>query len=51
MRFIYALAAGGFWMFFLQHVHDEGTMIITDSTILLTMSIVIAGALAGGGDR
>ena len=51
MRFIYALAAGGMWMLFLQHIHEQGAMVIPDELILLTLCIIMAGALAGGGDK
>lgn len=45
MRFIYAFIACGLWAEFLTLASD--TRVFSDDTALLTLSLVIAGALAG----
>ena len=50
MRFIRAFIACGLWAAFIIAV-ERGPRVTTDDTALLTLSIVVAGALAGGGDK
>lgn len=50
MRFLYGVIAIALWVWFLDYCVTSGGMIITDNQTILTMAIVAAGAMAGGGD-
>jgi hypothetical protein len=48
MRFLYGIIALFLWTLFLQYLHSMGLK-ISDDVILISLSIITAGAMAGGG--
>lgn len=48
MRFLYGVIALVVWLWFLDYAAANGAVNITDWQCILSSSIVVAGAMAGG---